>query len=45
MGFASAVEYRLGFRRAVGLPYILDVEHCQHDAFGIAQRNLAAARL
>ena len=44
MGLAGAVEHRIGFRLAVGLPYVLDVQDGQHDAFGIAQRDLAAAR-
>jgi hypothetical protein len=45
MGLAGAVEHRLGFGVAVGLPDILDMQHRQHDAFRIAQRDLAAAWL
>ena len=45
MGLAGAIEHGFGFRVAVGLPYVLDVQDGQHDAFGIAQRNFAAARL
>ena len=43
MGFAGAVEYGLGFGRAVGLPDFFDVQHGEHHAFGVAQRNFAAA--
>ena len=32
-----------GFGRAVGLPDFFDVQHREHHAFGIAQRNFAAA--
>ena len=45
MGFAGAVEYRLGFGLPVGLPDVLDMQHRQHYSFGIAQCDFAAARL
>src|SRR5579864_813045 len=44
MGFAGAVKNRLSLGRAVGLPDFFDVEHGEHDAFEIAQSNLAGAR-
>ena len=45
MGFAGAVEYRLGLGLPVGLPDVLDMQHCQHYSLGIAQGDFAAARL
>ena len=39
----SEYRFRLGFQ--IRLPDFLDVQHRQHDALGIAQRNLTAARL
>src|SRR5438876_11546065 len=43
MRLAGAVEDRLGFSFAIRLPDVLDVQRGQHDAFGIPQRDLAAA--
>ena len=45
MDITRAIEDRLGFGLAVGLPHVFDVQNRQHHAFGIAQRNFAAARL
>ena len=45
MDVTRAIEDRLGFGLAVGLPHVFDVQNRQHHAFGIAQRNFAAARL
>ncbi len=45
MGFAGAVEDRLGLGLPIGLPDVFDVQHGQHHALGIAQGDLAAARL
>ena len=44
MRFAGAVEYCLGFGGAIGLPDFFHVQHGEHHAFGIAQRNFAGAR-
>ena len=38
-------ENGFGFRRAVGLPDVFDVQDGEHDAFGIAQGDFAAAGL
>ncbi len=43
MSLAGAVENRFGFGGAIGLPDFFDVQHGQHHAFGVAQRNFAAA--
>ena len=43
MRLAGAVEDSLRFCFAVRLPDVLDVQDGEHDAFGIAQRDLAAA--
>ena len=43
MSLAGAVEDRFGFGCAVGLPDFFDVQHGQHDALGVAQRDFAAA--
>ena len=42
---AGAVEDGFAFRLAVGLPDVFDVQDGDHDAFGIAQGDLAAAGL
>ncbi len=44
MSGASAGENCLGLCLAVGLPDFFHVQHCQHDSFRIAQRDLASAR-
>ena len=44
MGGAGAGENRLGFGFAIRLPDLFHVQHCQHHAFGIAQRNFAGSR-
>ena len=38
---AGRAKYSFGFGRAIGLPHVFDVQHREHHAFGIAQRNLA----
>jgi len=45
VGDAGAVEDGFAFRLAIGLPDVLDMEDGDHDAFGIAQGDLAAAGL
>ena len=44
MCLAGAIKHRFGFGSSIGLPDFLYVQHGQHDALGIAQRNFAAAR-
>src|SRR5215472_1953671 len=44
MSFACTVENSLRFSRSVRLPYFLYVQNGEHDAFGVAQRDLASAR-
>ncbi len=41
---AGAGKNRFSFGFAIGLPDVLHVQHGEHHAFGIAQRDLAAAR-
>ena len=43
MGFAGAVEHCFGFGCPVGLPDFLNVQHGQHHALGVAQRDFADA--
>jgi hypothetical protein len=45
MGGAGGLEDGSGFSLPVGLPSVFHVQHGEHDAFGITQRDLAAAGL
>src|ERR1700688_4053671 len=41
---AGGTKYRLCFSFPIRLPDIFYMKNCEHHAFGIAQRDLAAAR-
>jgi hypothetical protein len=43
MSFAGAIEYGFGFGGAIGRPDLFNMQHSQHDAFTVAQGDLAGA--